>query len=378
MPEIFQFDRVDPEILRDVVELAIRLGLFLVGAILSPIVGRSLPKFLQYLLKISQNYTDINAQEIYKRLIKPFQNSIAITGTLACIALSLYWLIIYNELYTFLGFFIYSALSISIVWFTFNAARQIIRQSVINLVKRWFGEINEVVLIFETLIYMTIVLIAFIIFAQGLRLNLVAIGTSLGIGGVAVAFASQQALGRLFGTLELYLDRPYVPGEYIRVTFNPFKGDIYGRIESIGLRSTKIRVVARNTVMIVPNSMMAGLYIENISRGGKIMAMLCLDFVKTLKEGEKALVKQIIEESSQVFWELDKASTQVQFDVSEGNSGTRARIIFFITGSGENSIGLRKRLLELANDTIARRVATYNLSFTAPDPIIYIDSPMSI
>lgn len=371
-------NQLDPEILREVLELALRLGLFLGSAAISPIIGRSLPQLLQRLLRFNQDYTDINPKEVYDRYVKPIQNEIAVMGGLIFIALNLNWLIIYNELYTFIGFFIYSALSIGILWFATQATRQVIRQSVISLVKRWFGEVNEVVLVFETLIYIVIVLVALILFARGLQLDLFTIGASLGIGGVAVAFASQQALGRLFGTLELYLDRPYLPGEYIRVTFNPYAEDVYGRIESIGLRSTKIRIVARNTVMIVPNSMMASLNIENISRGKKIMAILCLDFFKDLNESECALVRQIIEEASLVFRDLDSASTQVQFSPSENSLGMRARAIFFLTGSSKNSVDLRKELLELANDAIAKKLAAYNITFTTPEPIVYIDSPMSI
>ena len=379
MLEVLGITQVEQEyILRDVLELTLRLGLFLLCVVMSPIFGRLLPQLLRGILKLNQYYTDINAVETYNRLIKPFQNWIVIAGTLFFIALSLNLLVTYEDLYTFLGFFIYLALSISIVWLASKAVRQIVHQSVINLVQRWFGEVNEVVLIFETLIYVLIVLLALIIFAQGLRLNLIALATSLGIGGVAVAFASQQTLGRLFGTLELYLDRPYLPGEYIRVNFNPYAQDVYGRVESIGLRSTKIRLVAQNTLMIVPNSMMAAKNIENISRGKKIMAILCLDFCQFLKEGEKALVRQTVEKASQVFWGFDRASTQIQFGPLENKSGIRARVIFFLTGSSENSMELRKRLVELANEAIARRLAVYNLSFTATEPIVYIDSPMSI
>ena len=378
MPGDLQLNQLDPEILREVLELTLRLGLFLGSAAIAPIIGRWLPQLLQRLLQFNQDYTNINPQEVYDRYVKPIQNALAVMGTLIFIALNLNWLIIYDELYTFLGFFIYSALSINILWFATQATRKIIRQSVISLVKRWFGEVNEVVLVFETLIYIVIFLIALILFARGLRLDLFTLGASLGIGGVAVAFASQQALGRLFGTLELYLDRPYLPGEYIRVSFNPYKEEVYGRIESIGLRSTKIRIVARNTVMIVPNSMMASLNIENISRGKKIMAILSLDFLKELKESECALVRQIIEEASLVFRDLDHASTQVQFSPSENSSGTRARAIFFLTGSSKTSVELRKGLLELANDAIAKKLAAYNITFTTPEPIVYIDSPMSI
>ena len=374
--EVTQVDR--EVILKDVLELALRLGIFLLLVAVSPIAGRSLPQVLQRLLLSNRLYADIDSSETQTQLIKPFERMIATIGTLLMITISLNVLVIYEELYRFLGFFVYSALSISIIWFASKAVRLIVRRAVINLVKRWFGEVNEVVLIFETLIYFLIILLAIVIFAQGLRLNLVALATSLGIGGVAVAFASQQTLGRLFGTLELYLDRPYLPGEYIRVTFNPYAEETYGRVESIGLRSTKIRLVAQNTLMIVPNSLMASKNIENISRGKKIMAMLCLDFDKLLTEAEKALIRKIVGETSQVFWGFDKASTQIQFSPKENQVGIRVRILFFLTGSSENSVELRKRLLELANNEIANKLAAYNLRFTTCESIVYIDSPMSI
>lgn len=369
---------VEQEIQRYVLELAIRLGLFLLGAALSPIIGRSLPQLIKRILKYTQKYIEFNAIETYNNYIKPVRNSLMTTGSLLFIALCLNLLANYEDLYTFLGLFIYLFLSVSLAWFASKVAQRVIRGAVINLLQRQGREVNEVVLVFETLTNLLIIIFAIVIFAQGLRLNLIALTASLGISGVAVAFAAQQALSRLIGTIELYLDRPYLPGEYIRVTFNQFKGDIYGRVESIGLRSTKIRTVATNTLIIVPNSMMAGMNIENITRGKKIMAMLCLDFGQPLTTGEKALVTRVIEDTSQTFWGLNKANVRVEFCSGVGQVGIQARVNFFLTGSSEDSINLRKRIVDLANDKIANTLLAYNLKFKVLEPIVYIDSPMSI
>ena len=378
MPDIINLFSQANEGQKYVLELAFRIALFLLCATISPLVGKTFPGLLNRIMQLIGYYTKTDGEQNYIRFIKPFQNFLNIIGTLLFLSICLNLLAKYQDLYTFLGFLIYLSLALFIVWFASKAARPIIRGSIVKVAQRWFGEVNEVVLIFETLIYFLIFLLAVVIFAQGLRLSLITLGASLGIGGVAIAFAAQQALERLIGTLELYLDRPYVPGEYIRVTFNPYGEDVYGRVESIGLRSTKIRIVAKNTLMIVPNSNMAGLHVENVSRGKKIMAMICLDFFKNLTEGEQALVIKTIEDTSQTFWGFDKATTKVQFIPQEQQENTRARVIFFITGSGENSLGLRKRLLELANNAIARRLVTHNLRFRVPEPMIYIDSPMSI
>lgn len=246
--------QLDPEILRYVLELMARLALFALVVVVSPFVGRWLLKLVALVINQLEKHHIIDGQATYETSIQPFQNSLSLAGAFLFIAIFLNLLIQYEELYGFLGVVVYSILSASVAWFAFRVARNVIHRSVISLVNRWFGEVSEVVLIFETLIYVLIVLMAVIIFAIGLRVNLVALGASVGISGVAIAFAAQQALGRLFGTLELYLDRPYVSGEYIRVNFNPYGEDVYGLVEAIGLRSTKIRIVAQNTMMIVPNS----------------------------------------------------------------------------------------------------------------------------
>ncbi|HIK33872.1 MAG TPA: mechanosensitive ion channel family protein [Oscillatoriales cyanobacterium M59_W2019_021] len=371
---------IESEILQYVLELMARLGLFSLIVIVSPFAGRFLLQLIRQGLKLFEFLGIVNSQTVYKGAIEPFQMSLSLTGTFLFIAIGLNLLIKYEDLYNFLSIFVYSVLSVGIGWFASKIAHQAIHRSAIGLVHRWFGKVNEIVLIFETLIYVLIVLMAVVVFAIGLRINLVTLGASLGIGGVAIAFAAQQALGRLFGTLELYLDRPYICGEYIRVNFNPYAEDVYGRVESIGLRSTKIRIVAQNTMMIVPNSTMAGKNIENVSRGKKIMAMLCLDFPKHLREDEKALVTQTIEQESRFFWGFEKASTRVQYEKEKGEnaSATRARVFFFITSPSENSLELRKRLLELANHAIAKKLAVQNLRFIVPEPTVYIDSPMSL
>ncbi|MGA1626067.1 MAG: mechanosensitive ion channel family protein [Prochlorothrix sp.] len=373
------FFTVQPDTQNTVFSVASRLGIFLLGTALSPGLGQLFPRLVRWLLRLTlpQGIAG-DSGDPYQLLLQPFQPPLVLTGTLGCIALSLNSLSAYEDLYTFLGFFIYLALSISVAWLAFKVMKRVVRQVLISVLQQRFGQVTEGILVFETLIYVSIVVLAIVIFAQGLRLNIFALTASLGISGVAVAFASQQALGRLVGTIELYLDRPYVPGEYIRVTFNPYGEDVYGRVESVGLRSTKIRTVAKNTLVIVPNSTMAGLNIENISRGKKIMALVCLDFNKVFQEQDQALVKQVIEEATQAFWGLEQASTRIQFVDRADRSGTRTRIIFFITGSSQNSLGLRKRLIELANDAIGKRLLAYNLRFTFPEPTIYIDSPISL
>jgi small-conductance mechanosensitive channel len=179
----------------------------------------------------------------------------------------------------------------------------------------------------------------------------------------------------------LYLDRPFVPGDYIRVALNPRVPDVYGRIESIGLRSTKLRTSAKSTLVVIPNSILANMDIENVTRGKKVMVMLYLDFTRALNEQDAALVRQVIVHSTESLFGIDPGSTSITLNSQDANGEQahhRARVTFFILGSSEDSMQLRKRLLELANDKITKQLSSHGIEFRVQEPTIYVESPVTL
>ena len=75
--------------------------------------------------------------------------------------------------------------------------------------------------------------------------------TGLGIGGIAIALAGQQALSNLIGTVIILLDRPFKIGDYIVLG-----NGIQGSVSEIGLRSTRI-LTLNGLLVSVPNSKVA-------------------------------------------------------------------------------------------------------------------------
>lgn len=88
------------------------------------------------------------------------------------------------------------------------------------------------------------------------------VGTILaaaGIGGLAFALAAQDTVANLFGSVAIFADRPFDVGERIKV--NGYDGPV----ESVGLRSTRIRTLEGHQVS-VPNSKIVNEMLENIGR----------------------------------------------------------------------------------------------------------------
>ena len=82
-----------------------------------------------------------------------------------------------------------------------------------------------------------------------------------GVGGIAIGFAAKDLLANFFGGLMIYLDRPFVVGDWVR---SPDR-NIEGTVEQIGWRLTLIRTFDKRP-LYVPNSIFANIAIENPSR----------------------------------------------------------------------------------------------------------------
>ena len=94
-------------------------------------------------------------------------------------------------------------------------------------------------------------------------IDLPAVLAGLGIGGIAIAFAAQKTLENFFGGVMIVSDQPICVGDFCRA------GEILGEVESIGLRSTRIRTLKR-TVVSVPNGQLAVMSLENYRMRDKI------------------------------------------------------------------------------------------------------------
>lgn len=92
----------------------------------------------------------------------------------------------------------------------------------------------------QLLLWAVLVLLAL----DNLGINITALVAGLGVGGVAVALAVQTLLGDLFGSLSIAFDKPFVVGDALRID------DVEGTVEHIGLKSTRLRSVTGEQVIL--------------------------------------------------------------------------------------------------------------------------------
>jgi small-conductance mechanosensitive channel len=99
------------------------------------------------------------------------------------------------------------------------------------------------------------------IILQNLGIDITALITALGIGGIAIALALQDTLGNLFAGVQIILSRQVRQRDYIQLS----SGE-EGWVTDVKGRNTTIHTFPDGNLVIVPNSVLASSIIKNFSK----------------------------------------------------------------------------------------------------------------
>ena len=77
------------------------------------------------------------------------------------------------------------------------------------------------------------------------------------ISGLAVALAAKDTVENLFGSIMIFVDRPFQIDDYIEV------GGISGTVEEVGFRSTRLRTPI-GSIVTIPNGAIASAKVDNM------------------------------------------------------------------------------------------------------------------
>ena len=115
-------------------------------------------------------------------------------------------------------------------------------------------------------------------------IDVAAMLTTLGIGGIAFALAAQDTIKNMFGGFTIFMDKPFKLGERIKVA------GFDGTVEDIGMRSTRIRTLEGRLVTI-PNYKIVDSEIENVTaeEARKITLVLGLTYDTTPEAMQEAM-----------------------------------------------------------------------------------------
>jgi MscS family membrane protein len=198
--------------------------------------------------------------------------------------------------------------------------------------------------------------------AAVLRLFNFDVGTvlaGLGIGGLAFALAAQDTLKNFFGSLMLIADRTFRVGDLVKI------GENEGVVESVGLRSTRIRGLD-DALLTVPNSDLTTAHVTNFG------ARRYRRFRTTITVAHGTTPDRLIQFRDGIL-ELIREHDQVQqqkYEVVVNDLGTSGIVIliqvFFAVPDGHAELTARDSLIL----DILRLAERLGVSFDSPTVVL--------
>jgi MscS family membrane protein len=210
------------------------------------------------------------------------------------------------------------------------------------------------------------VIFSVLVIAQSQGLPVQSFLAGLGIGGLAFALAAQDTIANLFGSFVVVVDQPFKVGDVVRVGANE------GKVEDIGLRSTKIRTAAR-TVVVIPNKSVASEVITNLTRmpQRRVDQTIGLTYDTTAEQLEGVLeeFRRLLREDPDVHPE----TIVVNFS-NYNSSSLDIQMLWFTTDPDwVKHMAVRERI----NLKIMRVVTGRGLSFAFPTQTVQLAGPVA-
>ena len=134
-----------------------------------------------------------------------------------------------------------------------------------------FDDILAPLVVRSLKIFVVVVGVVFVADSLGYEPTTVLAG--LGLGGLAFALAAKDTVANIFGSLTILIDRPFQIGDWVII------GDAEGSVESVGIRSTRIRTFY-NSLVAVPNAELLNATIDNMGarRYRRIKMMIAVTY----------------------------------------------------------------------------------------------------
>ncbi|WP_428356371.1 mechanosensitive ion channel family protein [Methyloprofundus sp.] len=171
-------------------------------------------------------------------------------------------------------------------------------------------------------------------------INITAIISTLGIGGLAFAMAAKDSLANFFGGLNIMIDRIYKMGDWIKV------GSVEGTVVEIGLRSTTVRTFD-NALITMPNSLISTASVLNWNRrsvGRRIKMHIGVTYESNMDDIRQALqdIKDMLQDHPGIASPKESHTTQARkkFVKLEDLHGIKSTQLVFMDRYNDFSIDI--------------------------------------
>jgi small-conductance mechanosensitive channel len=203
--------------------------------------------------------------------------------------------------------------------------------------------------------------IGIVFLIDNLGFDIAAVIASLGIGGVAIALASQGVLQDLFSYFSILFDRPFEIGDFIIV------GDFVGTVEHVGIKTTRMKSLSGEE-LILANTDLTSSRIRNYKRMQQRRIAFTIGVIyETPLEQLQAIpgiIQSIIEEVEGI--KFDRAHFH-----SYGDFSLNYEIVYNVTSSDYNQYMNAQQQI---NFRMMEEFEKRNIEFAYPTQVTYFNN----
>lgn len=198
---------------------------------------------------------------------------------------------------------------------------------------------------------------------QNLSVDVGSLLAGLGLGGLAFALAARDTIANFFGSLVVFIDKPFQIGDWVVI------GGVEGVVEEVGFRTTRVRTFY-NSLITVPNAKLTETPIDNYGarRWRRYVANLSLTYdtppqrVAAFCDGVRAIIQRLPG--------MRRDYALVEFN-EYGESGLRIMVYCFMDAPDWNTelsirTALNLEMLKLASDL--------GVSFAFPTRTLHLET----
>ena len=159
---------------------------------------------------------------------------------------------------------------VNVAWLVIRLFDALVEEYLIPFVEQTESDLDDqLVPVIRKSVKLAVWVIAIIVALDNAGYEVFSILAGLGIGGLAFALAAQETVGNFFGSIAIFIDKPFKVGDRIQARGHD------GVVTAVGLRSTRIKSRYEGRTITIPNSKVAGADIINVDteNGRQIFAV---------------------------------------------------------------------------------------------------------
>ncbi len=224
---------------------------------------------------------------------------------------------------------------------------------------RLAGSLEIVIFVARLIVWAIVILLAL----DNLGVNVTTLVAGLGVGGIAIALAVQTVLGDLFASLSIALDKPFTIGDMLRID------DIEGNVEKIGIKSTRLRSVSGEQV-ILSNAELLKSRVRNLGRMQQRRALFSIRVAYDTPYEKLQQVPALVEAAVKQYARARFTHCRLK---NLGESALEYEVLFFVPHEGSDELAEATDVVNLA---IVRQFGNAGIGFAHPMRTVEMRQPL--